>query len=101
MHLGRVDIKGCDDVYIGCYGGNIEIGADKNEDGALILSDHENKWKFALILDAHTSSQSAYLVLDTIEKHKNELIVTLNLPIEKMFSEIQSRILHIFQSDDL
>lgn len=43
MHLGRVDIKGCDDVYIGCYGGNIEIGADKNEDGALILSDHENK----------------------------------------------------------
>lgn len=100
MNLDRIDIKNCCDVYIGSYGGNTEAGANKNEDGAFILSDSEGKWKFAMILDAHTSSDSAKLVLDTIQKHKKELLKVLGLPIKIMFGELQSLILGVFQSDD-
>lgn len=89
MCLDEIMIKNCDEVYMGCYGGNTEAGANKNEDGALILSDVNNKWKFAMILDSHTTSQSAKLVLDTIEKRKEDIVSKLELPIDTAFTELQ------------
>ena len=100
MHLDEINIKSCDNIYLGSFGGNIEAGADKNEDGAYVLSHGEGKWKFAMILDAHTSAASAQLVIDTIEEDKKELLKVLSLPIETMFGEMEDLILEIFQSDE-
>ncbi|MTI47877.1 MAG: protein phosphatase 2C domain-containing protein [Firmicutes bacterium] len=98
MHLDEIDIKKCGSIYIGSYGGNTEAGADKNEDGAFVLSDSD--WKFAMILDAHTSSESAKLVLNYMVKYKEELLSVLNLPIETMFAKVKNLILDIFLSKE-
>jgi hypothetical protein len=55
----RVDAVGR--VAVGRCGGNAAFGARKNEDAALVWS--EEDWVFAVILDAHASSESAEAVL--------------------------------------
>ena len=65
MYLDEPTIQTCRDVIVGCYGGNSDAGAVKNEDGALVWCAENGAWKFAVLLDAHNSIQSAKLVLDT------------------------------------
>lgn len=67
MSLDKQTIKICGEIILGYYGGNSNNGAYKNEDGALILCSNDNAWKFALLLDAHATSESASLVLETIK----------------------------------
>jgi serine/threonine protein phosphatase PrpC len=65
-------------VAIGLCGGNAALGAKKNEDAALVWAGED--WVFAVILDAHASSQSADAVLELFETGRPELLALIERP---------------------
>lgn len=60
-------------VRVGRYGGRAEAGADRNEDGLLLMRDRDSAWELAVIADAHDSGESADLVLNAIAGIREEL----------------------------
>ena len=100
MYLDKPVIQSCGKVIIGCYGGNSSVGANKNEDGALVWCKEDGTWTFAVLLDAHSSSQSTDLVLEMIEAAEESIVTKLNLPIEKVFSSLHLLLLDLFNSVD-
>ncbi|HEV2518970.1 MAG TPA: protein phosphatase 2C domain-containing protein [Devosia sp.] len=65
-------------VAIGLCGGNAAMGAKKNEDAALVWAGED--WVFAVILDAHASSESADAVLELFETGRPELLALIERP---------------------
>ncbi|MEG2290366.1 MAG: PP2C family serine/threonine-protein phosphatase [Clostridium sp.] len=100
MSLDKHTIRMCGDITLGYYGGNTGSGAYKNEDGALILCNSDNSWKFALLLDAHATSESANLILETIKKEQHNLEEVLNMPIKNIFISLHKFFLNMFDSKD-
>jgi len=100
MHLDKAYTQNCGDVFIGCYGGNTSAGGDKNEDGCFVLCDREERWRFSMLLDSHTTNESAKLVLNTVENKKSQLVELLNLPLENVFSKLQNFFVDIFSSEE-
>ncbi len=87
-------------VIVGRYGGNSDAGQYKNEDGCLIWLDKKEDWEFAILLDAHNSSESAEIIIEQFISHKNDIKYLLSLPVnQKMFKSIEEKILSIFQSE--
>ncbi|WP_381427104.1 protein phosphatase 2C domain-containing protein [Sporosarcina thermotolerans] len=82
-------------VTVGLYGGNSSAGQYKNEDGCVIWVGDD--WEFAAVLDAHYSAESAALVINTLQKSKQELSVLIAKP---GFHHVQEKLLDIFQSDE-
>lgn len=74
------------------YGGNTAAGAHKNEDAAFVWEDAEAGWTFAALLDAHGTSDSALLVIETLQAHRNELLAALNLPPAEAFARLESEL---------
>lgn len=85
-------------IMIGKYGGNTSAGASKNEDGLLIWCNPKNNWEFVVLLDAHVSSESAELIIDTLTSEKESILMLLESSVEKLFEDIEKRILAIFNS---
>jgi serine/threonine protein phosphatase PrpC len=89
----------CGDIVIGCYGGNTIFGANKNEDAALVWNAINGSWKFALLLDAHTTSQSARLVLDTIQIAQAQITSMLDYPLRDAISSVHQYLIRLFASE--
>lgn len=100
MSLDKQTIKICGEIILGYYGGNSNNGAYKNEDGALILCSNDNAWKFALLLDAHATSESASLVLETIKKEQHNLEQVLDMPIQNIPKQLNKLFYNIFNSKE-
>jgi serine/threonine protein phosphatase PrpC len=100
MSLDKYTIKKCGEIILGYYGGNTENGANKNEDGAFILCNNGNGWKFALLLDSHATSESANLVLETIKEEQCNLEQVLNLPIQNIPTQLNKLFFNIFKSKE-
>ncbi|QFT89519.1 hypothetical protein FIU87_12740 [Bacillus sp. THAF10] len=89
-----------DRVTCGLFGGNSNAGQYKNEDGALLWLDEKGEWEFAIVLDAHSSAESADLVVKTMGKNKKAILEVLNLPLQTVFKTLSQKILSIFDSPD-
>jgi len=100
MSLDKNTIKMCGEITLGYYGGNIENGAYKNEDGAFIISSRDNTWKLALLLDAHATSESAKLVLETMKEEQCNLEQILDMPIKSISTQLHKFFLNIFDSKE-
>lgn len=100
MHLDMPAIDLCGDVVIGRYGGRVSAGANKNEDGALVWCAPDGSWEFAVIIDAHYSSQSAELLLEEIEGQFKVVTEALSQPTQTAFASLHDRILSMFTSPD-
>ncbi|MGG7164071.1 PP2C family serine/threonine-protein phosphatase [Clostridium ihumii] len=100
MSLNKDTIKNCGEIVIGYYGGNTESGADKNEDAAVLLCDKDSKWKFAMLLDAHGTSESAKLVVENIKKEQCSIEKILNLPIKNAFIQLHKLFFDMFNNED-
>lgn len=77
-------------MVIGRYGGNTAAGADKNEDGAYVLSESVGGWEFVMLLDAHNTAESAELLILTINGEADEIIRLLALPVRQAFRELEA-----------
>lgn len=86
-------------ITIGRYGGNTNANANKNEDGLLIWIEPQRTWEFMMLLDAHCSSESAELILNTIQAHKQSILPILELPVGFLFHTMEEQLLQIFKSE--
>ena len=91
------DVRWINRVVVGRFGGNSSAGQTKNEDGCVIWQ-HED-WEFAAILDAHKSAESAELVIDTLEQHKEDFVEILEMKGSLDFKCLEVKLLEIFQSE--
>lgn len=80
-----------DRVTCGLFGGNSNAGQYKNEDGALLWLDEKGEWEFAIVLDAHSSAESADLVVKTMGKNKKAILEVLNLPLQTVFKTLSQK----------
>jgi hypothetical protein len=80
------------------YGGNTSAGAQKNEDGALAWSSERDGWTFAMLLDAHASSESTKLVMELIQSEEANVARLLSLSVGEAFPRVERRVLECFQS---
>ncbi|MUG68552.1 protein phosphatase 2C domain-containing protein [Paenibacillus campinasensis] len=98
-YLDQPSSKRIRHVTVGRYGGCTEGGACKNEDGFLLWLDEAEAWEFAVIVDAHSSCQSAVLILETLQHHESSVRDILRQPLRKAVDRIERWVLDIFQSD--
>jgi hypothetical protein len=92
----RVDSVGR--VTVGLCGGNTAFGAKKNEDAALVWTGED--WVFAVLLDAHTSSESADAVLDLLDESKPELVALLGRPQPSHILGVQAAVSGLLLSSE-
>ncbi|MFN7250351.1 MAG: protein phosphatase 2C domain-containing protein [Anaerobacillus sp.] len=85
-------------LIVGRYGGSSSGGQTKNEDGCLVWV-HQD-WEFAMILDAHTTAESAEAVVKQLESNKNAIKNILSVPLtSSSFKKLESKIVDIFQDE--
>lgn len=87
-------------IVIGRYGGNSSAGQYKNEDGCFILTDPEQDWEFAILLDAHNSAESAELIVEAFSQKKSEVQESLSLSSNPAFRCLEHLTLNLFQSEE-
>ncbi|CAM3811968.1 protein phosphatase 2C domain-containing protein [Mesobacillus thioparans] len=93
LQLGR--------VLIGRYGGNSSAGKYKNEDGCLVWVNEQQDWEFAIILDAHNTSESAELIIEQFRDEQSDLKHLLSLPAnQQAFKRLEEKILNMFQAEE-
>jgi hypothetical protein len=86
-------------IVIGRYGGNASAGANKNEDGVLVLIDLNGGWEFVMLMDAHKTAESAELLINTMDSEVREIIRCLSLPVNKAFTSLEEFLLSVFKSE--
>lgn len=87
-------------IVVGRYGGNSNAGQYKNEDGCLVWINVNEDWEFAIVLDAHNTSESAKIVLDLFQSEKSEIKQLLSLPTNhSTFKQLEVKVLSMFQSE--
>ena len=96
-HLDVPCVQECGSIVVGCYGGNTEAGAAKNEDTAIVLSDGES-WTFAALLDAHDSSESANAVLDELGSAEDRIVTLLRGPVDHL-EILKTEVIALLSSD--
>ncbi|WDL95639.1 protein phosphatase 2C domain-containing protein [Alicyclobacillus sp. ALC3] len=90
--IDQPTVKFSGPVVLGIYGGNSSTGAHKNEDGALIWSDTDADWEFAVILDGHNTSESVQLVLNHFALCKSDIMEILNSATPDVFQHLHEYI---------
>jgi hypothetical protein len=98
MHLDTPTIKRCDRVVIGCYGGNTGAGANKNEDAAHVWAATDGSWEFAVLVDAHYSSESAAVILAGIAAQRDAIVASLTGPLDEFVPGLHTALLTLFRS---
>lgn len=97
-HLNTPVAKTINHVVLGIYGGNEAAGASTNEDGAFAISSVTREYEFAVLLDAHNTSQSAKLILETLKNNLETITTILSLPTKIAFSTMESFLRDTFRS---
>lgn len=99
-HLDAPHLSLCGNMVVGAYGGSTLAGANKNEDGAFALSAADGGWHFAALCDAHVSSDSVELVLQTLELEQAAIVAALSLPAPSALPALHHLIVTLFGADD-
>lgn len=87
-------------IVVGRYGGNSNAGQYKNEDGCLVWTNINEDWEFAIVLDAHNTSESAKIVIDLFQSEKSKIKQILSLPTNHYtFKQLEEKVLNMFQSE--
>ncbi|TYR73972.1 protein phosphatase 2C domain-containing protein [Rossellomorea vietnamensis] len=94
--VDQIHLKEIGGVIAGHFGGNSTSGQTKNEDGCLVWVDKKKGWEFALLLDAHSTAQSAELVIKEIHSQKEIISKIMTLEIADCFEKMNELILSIF-----
>jgi serine/threonine protein phosphatase PrpC len=100
QHCDTPTLTRCGSVLIGCYAGCTTAGAVRNEDGALVWCAADGSWEFAALLDAHSSTDSAELVLDTLEGEAPLIAAQLAEPVEAALTAVQGRLLSLLSAPE-
>jgi hypothetical protein len=97
-YIDEIGISACGPVVIGRYGGHSRAGARKNEDGALVWAAADSSWEFAMLVDAHFTSESAELLLYTVNRERKALVSCLAQSLEAAFPALENYLVSVFRS---
>ncbi len=97
--VDNISIHNINHITLGRFGGNSAAGQYKNEDGCLIWTDGTREWEFAVIVDAHHSTESAELVIKHFSTCKTEIQSLLSKTYDQTFKSIEETILRMFQEE--
>ena len=98
--LDHPEVDKLNHMTIGRYGGNTTAKADKNEDGFLIWACPHDSWEFVVLVDAHSSSESAELIIDTLNSKQKSIMLLLESPAKNLFSNMEETLVGIFNSEE-
>ncbi len=97
--VDEINIRHINHIVVGRYGGNSDAGQYKNEDGCLVWFNEKEDWEFAIVLDAHNTSESAEIVVELFEKESSQIKQILSMATtQKTFEILSEKILNMFQS---
>jgi len=94
-HSSRPETLQLGRVSVGLYGGT----GGKNEDGALIWEGAD--WVFAVVVDAHSSSESTDLILDVLTNVREEMLPLLEGNQSSDFVNLQRTVLGLLTSPNI
>jgi hypothetical protein len=97
-YLDQPHIATCGSIILGCYGGSTKVGATKNEDAAWLLCPNDSSWELAVLLDAHTTSQSAALIVRWCEQAQPQLEQICRRPPASSIDDLSQFLLRSFSS---
>lgn len=97
-YIDQVNIQPIGTSVIGQYGGSTKSGAFANEDGTLYL-ESDNKWRFAVMMDAHATNESVLLLTSLIESKIKEIISICNNSIELAVPKLQECIITLITAN--
>lgn len=97
-YLDEISIQHIGRMVLGRFGGNRNAGQNKNEDGCLLWTGNNEDWEFTMLLDAHTTAESAELVIQTVKSMKTQIIALLVLPPREVFEQVGGLLLKQFKS---
>jgi len=97
-HLDQPHITTCGSIVLGCYGGTTSAGATTNEDAAWLLCATDARWQFAVLLDAHATSQSAAFIVQWCEQAYRDLDQICQQQPAQAITALSRLILHTFSS---
>lgn len=98
LHLDAPAVSLCGRIAIGCYGGAIRSGADRNEDAALVWCARDGAWEFAALVDAHYSAESAALLVEALGAERDAVAAILSGPLAAFGSALQAHLVALFAS---
>ncbi|WP_168121478.1 protein phosphatase 2C domain-containing protein [Paenibacillus sp. HB172176] len=96
-YLDEIFITSLGHIQIGCFGGSTKVGALKNEDAIYCIQSLEKNWVFAVLLDAHNSSESAKIVIEVLKDNRDEIIEICNS--ENVFKDLEPYIVSILSEE--
>ncbi|GIP23133.1 protein phosphatase 2C domain-containing protein [Paenibacillus sp. J22TS3] len=97
-YLDSPSVEKLQHITVGRYGGNTGSGVHKNEDGLLVWQ--SSSWEFAALIDAHSSWDSAELIIATLKDKETSIKEILNSKIDVLFDPIQQFLLQLFKSEE-
>ena len=100
-YLDTPHVQRCGPLVLGCYGGTTQVGADKNEDAALIWSAPDRAWECAFIVDAHHSAESAALLLDIFSAEEKTCIELLQGSRHTALKQLHDHLIGVLSSKDV
>ncbi|WP_223703078.1 protein phosphatase 2C domain-containing protein [Sutcliffiella deserti] len=99
--IDKPNILQLNQIVVGRYGGNSDAGQYKNEDGCLVWVNEKEDWEFTILLDAHSSSESAEIILELFAKESSQLRHLFSLQTtQQTFKRVEEKILTMFQSKE-
>ncbi|WP_231689567.1 hypothetical protein [Bacillus sp. FJAT-27245] len=90
--VDEISVEMVGPIVLGWFGGNSSAGQHKNEDGCIVWTDLDNRYEFAVLLDSHSTADSAELVVSEFEKWNKEIQEILRMPMNICFKELEKRI---------
>jgi hypothetical protein len=96
--VDEINIQKINHLVLGRFGGNSAAGQYKNEDGCIVWVNDEHNYEFVVLLDAHTTAESAELVVATIQSLKVNIERTLAFSPKKSFDGLYQLLLSTFES---
>lgn len=99
--VDQITIQQLNHIIVGRYGGNSNAGQYKNEDGCLVWYNEKKNWEFAIILDAHNTSESAEKIIALFNDEKYAIKHLLSMATtQRTFNMLEEKILSMFQSNE-
>ncbi|WP_312506831.1 protein phosphatase 2C domain-containing protein [Lysinibacillus sp.] len=99
--VDQITIQQLNHIIVGRYGGNSTAGQYKNEDGCLVWYNEKENWEFAIILDAHNTSESAEKIIALFNDEKYTIKHLLSMATtRRTFNMLEEKILSMFQSKE-
>lgn len=96
-YLDEIFITNIGNIHVGCFGGSTKTGANKNEDAIYCIQSLDKSWVFAVLLDAHNSSDSARLLIDLLKSKKDKIKKICNS--DKVFRDLEPYIVNLLMKE--